>query len=104
VYVSDWTARHLCYPFGVAAPAASPAQGARAYPGKPVHWIIPYAAGESPEEFSLLIKSKIQKWGKVVRNAGLQADWRPAGRIPAARQIIFQYKSARKFLPANHRP
>jgi tripartite-type tricarboxylate transporter receptor subunit TctC len=30
--------------------------------------------GDSPEEFAAYIKAEITKWGKVIRDAGIQAE------------------------------
>lgn len=31
--------------------------------------------GSSPEEFAVTVKSDIAKWGKVIKDAGIRADW-----------------------------
>ncbi len=52
---------------GVAVPAASLAQSARAYPEKPVHWIIPYAAGGSADNRARQIAPKLREiWTQPV--------------------------------------
>lgn len=63
MYKSGFPALHrtlsLLLLFNIAAPAGSLAQGARAYPGKPVHWIIPYAAGGSADTRARQIAPKL---------------------------------------------
>ena len=32
------------------------------------------AGGEKPEEFAAFVRSEIQKWGKVVKDAGIKVE------------------------------
>jgi tripartite-type tricarboxylate transporter receptor subunit TctC len=51
-----------------------PASGQQAWPSKPIHFIVPYAAGGTPEAFGAFIRSETEKWAKVVQKAGIRPE------------------------------
>jgi len=55
----------------IAMVASLPAH-AQEYPTKPVTFITPAAAGNSPDEFARLMHADIEKWIRVTREAGIK--------------------------------
>jgi len=53
---------------------SGPAISQEQWPAKPVRWIVPYAAGGTPEAFRDLIRSEIPKWAEVVKAAKIQSE------------------------------
>ena len=56
---------------------------AQSYPHKPIRWVVPYTDGGitdfmapagAPEHFGGFLRSEVERWAKVVRDAGIKAD------------------------------
>jgi tripartite-type tricarboxylate transporter receptor subunit TctC len=68
--------KKLLLALALAAPLSALAQG---YPSKPIRWVVPYPGGGitdsvTPERFAGFLKGEVDRWAKVVRDAGTKAD------------------------------